>query len=270
MPRLTLAVALLAGGSAALSALGMLPGAASPFDQARSYFAAQLAGRPLSASGLDLLKRPAADWDGVILAEPSAACRGTGIYWLRDGVAAPLAITAPHGGSDRHTAAIVQRMFVEGHAAAAAFNSAPRTAGRACHGIAIDLADRTDHPFTAFALEFAARHPRGLVVQLHGFDADARALDTAVIVSNGTSSPDARVMDIADCLSRAAAPDAVSVYPAEADALGGTDNAQGKAMRAAGHDGFIHLETAPAFRTRLMNSAALRQAVGACLEGAAR
>ena len=262
---------IMAAAAAALSGCGMLPGADDGFSGARSYFAAHLAGEPHNADGgLGMLARPAPDWDGVVLAEPSAACRGAGTYWLRRAPSAALALTAPHGGSDRHTARIVQLLFTEGTAAAAAFNSAPRVPGSGCNGVGIDLADRADHPFTAFAVEFARRHPAGLVVQWHGFDAEARALDAAAIVSNGTDRPDARLMDIADCLSAAAAPGTVALYPAESRALGGTANAQGKALRDARHTGFVHIESSPAFRQRLLEERGLRRAVNACLEGAAR
>ncbi|MBE5074385.1 hypothetical protein IM511_08695 [Erythrobacteraceae bacterium E2-1 Yellow Sea] len=211
------------------------------------------------------------EWQGVLLQEPADICVGRGAYLLRAGDALmPLAITAPHRGADRHTGTLAAQFFLEGNVVAAGWNSAPRHDHDLC-GNAIDLARQDQHPFTGFALSFAARYPAGRVVQLHGFDGGSRAHvvagDAAAIISNGTNDPSEAVLDLADCLTTLFAPRPALLYPYETQELGGTQNAQGRAMRAAGFAGFVHIELAADIRARLVQDAELRARFGQCLAG---
>jgi hypothetical protein len=43
----------------------------------------------------------------------------------------------------------------------------------------------------------------------------------------------------------------VLVYPLDAQELGGTDNAQGAALRSLGHEGFAHIELGLELRRKL-------------------
>ncbi|NNC60268.1 MAG: hypothetical protein HKO05_09790 [Erythrobacter sp.] len=208
-------------------------------------------------------------WQGTLLKEPDGQCEGLGIYLVREPhTAVSLALTAPHRGADLHTGTLAAQLFTESNAAAAAWNSAPRRPTSDCPS-AIDLARAGDHPFTIFALAFAKRHPQGRIVQLHGFDRarrrDAASSEASIIVSNGTSSPDKRLLDLADCLSLAFNPLPVRVFPLETSELGALSNAQGSALRDAGFDGFVHLEMAVDLRLALTRDAQLRAKLLGCL-----
>lgn len=276
---------IVAGGIAALLGAGALAalfpplGEAGPiardgqagFDRARALFASYLASGVatddlLGAAGFEARSLPE-EPDAVLLSEREGDCAGRGIYWLRDG-GAPLALTAPHRGSDRHTGSLAAALFLETTAGAAAWNSAPRRASDSCAN-ALDLAREELHPFSAFALEFASAHPQGLVVQLHGFDGERRtslaASEAAMILSDGTGEPSDRLLDLADCLSLAFAPRQVLVYPHQTGELGALSNAQGKLLRAEGFGGFAHLEISADMRAALVADEALRSKLGACL-----
>lgn len=211
------------------------------------------------------------EWDGVLLQEPADECAGRGAYLVRGGAhLVPLAVTAPHRGADLYTGTLAAQIFLEGHTAAAAWNSAPRHDRKQC-GNAIDLARQGQHPFTGFAMSFAARYPQGRVIQLHGFDGDNRAeleaSEAAAIISNGTENPPGAMLDMADCLSMLFAPRRALVYPHETQELGATRNAQGRALRKSGFDGFTHIELASDVRAQLVDDADLRARFSQCLMG---
>lgn len=211
-----------------------------------------------------------AQWQGVVLKEAEGQCEGRGIYLVRSKATLPLAITAPHRGSDRHTGTLASQLFAESGAAAAAWNSAPRKPSADCPH-AIDLAKAEDHPFTAFAVSFAQHYPSGRVVQLHGFDrtkrTDAGGRDSGVILSNGTTEPDEALLDLADCLSIALAPLPVRVFPLETGELGALTNTQGTALRDVGFAGFLHIEMDLDLRLALTQDAVKRATFLQCLAG---
>ena len=211
--------------------------------------------------------------DTALFKEASGECAGRGVYWLREGGSNQLAITAPHRGADRHTGTLAAALFEETGARAAAWNSAPRRPTAKCSH-AIDLAREKDHVFSAFALAFARKVPSGLIVQLHGFEAERRysnkAQEAAIILSNGTDTPSDRVLDIADCLSLAFAPQPVLVYPGDTGELGALSNAQGQLLNAAGFGGFVHIEIAANLRSALVEDEALRAKFASCLMEGAR
>ena len=227
---------------------------------------------PHGLAGMGFVAVPAGTDRTTLRVHPAMPdCSTLGEYAVRaTGVA--LALAAPHRDSDRHTGDLVEFLFVETGARAAAWNTAPRRPSATCPDT-VDLAREAEHPFTAFALAFADAYPGGSIVQLHGFDAARRyseAGDAAAIVSNGTASPGVRVFDLADCLSLAFAPAPVMVYPGDARELGAVTNAQGEALRQAGFEGFAHLELSLAMREALMTDPALRARLAACLtDGAA-
>ena len=210
--------------------------------------------------------------DALLLSEPASQCAGRGVYWLRIKPARALAITAPHRGSDRHTGTLAAALFRETNAQAAAWNSAPRRANSQCDH-AIDLARAPAHLFSAFALGFADAAPNGLIVQLHGFDGARRdtliAQEAGMILSNGTDTPSIRLLDLADCLSLAFAPEAVLVYPGDTGELGALNNAQGQLLREAQFDGFVHLEISAELRASLVEDGHMRARLATCLIEAA-
>lgn len=206
---------------------------------------------------------------GLSLAEPAGACTGRGAYLIRQGQQlVPVAITAPHRGADRLTGELAGALFEEHGFAAAAWNSAPRRGGTDCPHSG-DVARLSTHYFTAFSLAFAQVYPLGRVVQLHGFDHAKRSSQAAgeagIILSDGSRDPSARLLDLADCLTKAFPGVNVAVFPIDSEELGATTNAQGKALRAAGFAGFSHLELSEPLRRRLMESAEDRARLAVCL-----
>ena len=241
------------------------------FREARAAFSAYIGGDVAAADSLaaiGLKQSNVPDAAQTTLFSEGAPCAGKGIYWLRDNGGQPLAITAPHRGSDRHTGELATMLFLETGAKAAAWNSAPRNPTSECAN-AFDLAREVMHPFTAFSLAFAGTHPNGRVVQLHGFEGAKRdsdiARDAAMIVSNGTEQPGDAVLALADCLSIAFAPRKTLVYPIATNELGALTNAQGQVLREEGFDGFIHLEIAADLRAEMTQNDALRSRLAECL-----
>lgn len=277
---------ILAGGAAAIvlaSATQLFPpfntvdeiaGITDPaFFEATNAFAAMLNDSDHGLGALDQFglgtERIETARDTVLISDKSGRCSDQGIYWLRSATATPLALTAPHRGSDRHTGTLAAALFQETDAMAAAWNSAPRKARNDCPH-ALDLAREKNHLFTAFSLGFAKAAPSGLLVQLHGFEQgrrqDIAARDAAMIVSNGTEEPGNLLLDLADCLSAAFAPQSVLVFPGDTAELGALTNAQGQALRDAGFDGFAHIEMSAELRASMVKDEALRARFGACLK----
>jgi hypothetical protein len=209
------------------------------------------------------------DKDAIAFTETGGNCRGRGGYIIRTkNNAFPVAVTAPHRGSDLHTGTIVQALFAENNFAAAAWNSAPRRQTKNCqHGG--DVARMPTHYFTSFALAFAKTHPGGRIIQLHGFDGTARRSGAArsadIIISDGSRLPSDKLLNLADCLSRNLPELNTAVFPYDSDELGATSNAQGRALRAAGFDGFTHIELNAGLRLKLVNDNALRARFAGCL-----
>lgn len=240
----------------------------SPGEAARAQqrFAAALAGEGGAPEGLQA--GPFEGAGGVIaLVEKEEDCRGRGSYLLRPEAELPLALVAPHRGSDRNTGRLAELLFAEMPAAAAAWNSAPRRAGADCPGG--DPVRHETHYLTAFSLGFAERHPEGRIVQLHGFERSRRESSAAqlaqMIVSAGTEEPDIALFGLADCLSIGFAPSVVAVYPNDVAELGALTNRQGQALRERGFTGFVHLEISAELRSRLVRDAELRGRLATCL-----
>ena len=209
-------------------------------------------------------------FNGVSVAEYDGPCRGGGEYLLR-GVGPgtrPLLISAPHRGADRFTGPLALQTFVEAEAAAAAWNTVPRT-GSDCDAPNSDLARLARHPFTAFAVAFATTYPLGRVVQLHGFH-PARRVTAAgraatVILSNGSDEVTPAVRALGRCLTRAFPDDQIAIYPTDVSELGARSNVQGQQLRATGFAGFVHVELSLEFRKRLNASDAMRRAFARCM-----
>lgn len=255
---------------------GVNPQSHEEFERGQAAFASALSesrGDFADMAHLGLTSREIDGVDGTVLvSESPGECSDRGIYWMRPSKGTDLAITAPHRGSDRHTGTLASVLFVETQARAAAWNSAPRRANATCpHGL--DLARQKHHLFSAFTLGFAQAMPQGLIIQLHGFEGARRHSEVAqtagMIISNGTREPGAKILDLADCLSVAFAPDPVLVYPIETGELGALTNVQGRLLREQGFDGFVHLEISFPLRKALLGDENLRAELANCLIGAA-
>lgn len=201
--------------------------------------------------------------------EPAIGIEGKGRYLLRPGGHLAMAVQAPHGDTDLHTGEIARRLFLETSIMAATINTLPRWAVDR-RGRPADLAARTDSALLAFTRAFIEQHPDGIVVQLHGFDGAKREAQVAavadVIVSDGTHDPSPRLMALRDCLTDVAS-GPVRLYGDDAFELGGTHNAIGRAIRAAGAGRFLHVEMSLRFRQRLLDDELLREDFVRCLAG---
>lgn len=208
-------------------------------------------------------------FEGLLVHEIERSCRGGGTYLVREkGESLPLLISAPHRGSDRFTGTIALQLFLEGRAAATAWNSVRRRNG--CDSGSSDLARLRRHPFTAFTVAFARAHPDGRVLQIHGFDPDrrdtSRARAASVILSSGSDRVSPAVRIVADCLRSQFPDEQIAVYPTDVRELGARRNAQGRRLRAIGFGAFVHAEISFDLRQRLMVEPDLRRRFGLCLE----
>lgn len=250
------------------SALEISPAA---YASAEARFAGMIGGQSDQPPGGFESHRVDNPFPGIRVLEPDQLCRGGGAYLLRTTIAPrPLLISAPHRGSDRLTGPLALRLFLEGDAAAAAWNTVPRRATGECRPGRSDLARLKSHPFTAFSAAFAKAHPNGRVIQLHGFDPERRSSlegrAAAIILSSGASAPTVSVRDLAACLRQLMPEEQVAVYPTDVRELGALRNAQGDRLRAIGFSGFIHIELSLAMRERLLDDAALFTGFRICLE----
>ena len=247
-----------------------LPNSAE-FTRTQKAFGAEFAGASGRAvlDDLGLANAASEDFDRTrVFSEASEHCDGRGTYLVRAGGAKTHALfTAPHRGSDRFTGNLAALLYDETSASGAAWNSAPRRQTSECKAFG-DLAAEPDHWFTAFALAYADTHPDARVVQLHGFDrvkrGSKRLQSASVILSDGTEEPEARLLDLSECLSIALHPRDVRVFPIDADELGALRNAQGIALREAGFGGFTHIEMSLPLRRELLSDGALRARFERC------
>lgn len=270
-------MALLAAGVAAVGVGLYLQSALSPgrvfelseadFRSTEGAFVAALRGERGSAPDGMVAVAASNPVTALVLREDERQHAGRGEYLIRkDRTVEPLLIAAPHRRADRFTGTLARLIFSETDAAAAGWNSAPR---RGLFGEQNDVAKLRRHPFTAFALAFAATYPSGRVVQLHGFDRDRRRTKAAqrasVILSGGSARPSQAVASVSSCLQESGRMGQILVYPTDVDELGATQNAQGRALRGAGFAGFVHVELSLALRRQLVNDANLRAQFARCL-----
>jgi hypothetical protein len=253
----------------------------------------------------DSLKESSKENDIIIVTEAPGQARGWGVYAFRSGPSAPQLVQAPHAETDLGTGRLLERFFLEGRAAAAAWSSAPRRArvapsrgggGAAAWSTAsrrarvapsrgeadgaergapepeapADLAHAERSLFQALTRAFASVHPRGLVIQLHGFDRSARASAAAAaadaIVSAGALPPPAWLVRLDRALDEALGPEfTVLEFPDEVSELGATRNAQGRLLSELSRAGFLHVELSLSFRRELAADTALRRRFWACV-----
>lgn len=188
-----------------------------------------------------------------------ASLRGWGGYVVREGAARALVVQAPHADSDRLTGDIALRIATATGARVTALNSAPRYVPGA------DQAHAPRGPFAALGL--AATRAGHATVQLHGFGEDTAhryaLADDAVVVSNGTTAPDAELRSTSACLQSAGFD--ARLFPEHAAYPGGTRNAVGAVIRGAGTARFVHLEIGARLRAALVRHPARLEAFAACL-----
>lgn len=182
------------------------------------------------------------------------------MFLFRPESAISLAWEAPHAKTDFHTGVIALELFMQGRARVAAWSTISRKKA--------DMAHLSNTFFHSFTLAFAEDFPRGIVVQLHGFEDSKReafaggAID--LIMSSGKRRHPTWFDDTVKRLRQGQLA-AIRVYPDDIRELGGTRNAQSLALMQRGHEGFLHLEMSPEFRKRLRNSESARAALIKCL-----
>lgn len=201
--------------------------------------------------------------------------QGAGYYlFRRDNLTIPEGTTevllqAPHQFHDRHTGHIAVQMFSEHPARALVLNSAhrKRIANRNSLATNPDLAHNANTLLMSFTRGFIAAHPRGRVVQVHGFNAKKRKTavgrNAQVIVSGGANWPTALSTQVADCLAQAQTN--VYLYPRDVSELGGTTNSTAIWLAMIGNDQFLHLENSSKMRENLLNNLRVRNLFWSCL-----
>ena len=188
-----------------------------------------------------------------LLTESPSDIRGRGCYAFRHNAELPVAIQAPHSFYDKHTRSIGIRIFEQGSARAASWNTVRRSVEDAAHV--------RDTYFNAFTRAFLQIDSRMAIVQLHGFAQEKRKTLSGrasdIIVSNGTRFPGRLARSAAAQLASGDL-GAVHLYPSQVKELGGTKNAQASIVHQHGFDNFIHIEMSADIRKSLCNRKNLR------------
>lgn len=225
------------------------PGAVAPDGMVAGFVSERLkAGKGCrSKHRLWWLRRNA---DGAALGQPTAV-------W-RFGRTVPLAVQAPHQGSDRLTGRLARQWFEEAPIAAGFWNRALRSTLSPDLRPA-DLTHRKDHLLQA-AAEGLATHPQYRFVQLHGFETRSRPGPYQVILSHGRVPASAGLRRIAACLERTLAVP-IAVYPDDVAFLGGTRNELAAVLPARY---FVHVEMGIELRQRLTSQRSARAMFFAC------
>jgi len=188
-----------------------------------------------------------------LLSEPAGKESGRGWYLFRTDCQSSIALEAPHARNDIHTGIIALRLFLAGQSRVLAASTITRHRA--------DMAHLDDTFFQSFTLAFAQACPTGLVVQLHGFDAENhRSAPAEIIASAGTRSPEPWLADLVKQLKKATSL-SVLAYPEDTKLLGATLNAQGRALQQTGHCRFLHLEMSMELREDLIRDDELRRAI---------
>lgn len=218
---------------------------------------------------------------GLALHEAPEHRRGGGIYFLRRG---PLGreriVQVPHSFFDVGTLEIGLAIAEATSARALFVNTVHRYQGRPPrphHHDPLELEDERPHPedapadlahqdqtfFQTFTRVAAETLPRLQVIQVHGF-ADTslpecpRAL---VVVSPGIASGGAKeAARVAERLAALLGSERVLLHPRDTQRLGGTANAQGRALAAVEGASFLHLELSRTLRETLLRDDHLRRA----------
>lgn len=188
-----------------------------------------------------------------IVMEKEGCRKGRGFFLVREKGDIPVLLEAPHAGDDALTGNIVISLFLEHNVKAVAMNVVSRSQ--------VDLAHVPVSYFQAVSLAFAKIYPRGIILQVHGFDMGKRnpdaPKDSHIIVTNGTRSPGQMLYTLCKSLKTALKISAL-LYPVDTKQLGATRNAQANLLSREGFSGFIHIEISKEWREKLSVNAPLR------------
>lgn len=203
--------------------------------------------------------------DYLVLREREDSKTGRGFYVFRPGPVPAVALEAPHSSFDKYTGEIALSLMLEGQFNAGAWSTIPRAQA--------DLAHLSDSYFQAFTAAYARVYPRGVIVQLHGFDQDKRksrsAAEADMILSGCSADAGSWMRRLSDAMKKSLS-EIVKLFPDDVKDLGGTGNAQAQILRDAGYDGFAHMEMSQELRQRLTEEPALRDTWRKSVEDAYR
>lgn len=204
--------------------------------------------------------------------------QGQGVFWFRaENLAdrddhsdhlSPILLQAPHRFYDRYTGRLVTQLTrIMPSVHASAWNSLHRYGNKDRKTPDQDLARQDATLFNLFALEFARWQPDSHVIQFHGYNHKKRRTDkgtnSRIILSNGTSQPNDRMMALQQCLAQTF--DGVRLYGHDIDELGATVNITGKRLQQMRYTGFVHIELSLPVRKLLLSSPHHLNAMSVCL-----
>ncbi|MBC8412863.1 hypothetical protein H8E50_04230 [bacterium] len=227
---------------------------------------AEISINKLAVLGFEYLTATEGGREYYIIGEREEFRQGRGVYVVADSPELPVLIQVPHSFSDFDTDRIGMKLFRSGLFSAAAWNTLPRHA--VSESESYDLAHEAVSYFNAFGKAFVKFRPYGYVLQLHGFNSNNRKTGAGrragMIVSDGTASPSDKLIRLTRCLQmKMDYP--VYIYPYQVQELGATTNEQGKALRALGNEGFVHLEMSREARRGLLDKNKDMEGFSACL-----
>lgn len=240
---------------------------------------AALVGVQLRRATIELDGRSVRVW---IVSEPADDRRGRGTYVIRLGPLAPaqaeLLLQAPHDRHDKRTGALALRLLLEGHAGsvrAVFINSAhryrqldgSRARRKPADANPADAAHNPEHPLARTTARVLERREL-VLVQLHGFARSADAGDPDVIVSSGVTQPNRISAAMAERMRVVLPEHSCGHHGVDTDRLGGHQNVQGHAARAARRC-FVHLELSEELREALIQNRELRRRFASALPSAA-
>lgn len=180
--------------------------------------------------------------------------KGWGDFRFSKHTASGIALQAPHRFHDKYTGTIAKALFAQHGFDSIALNSlSRRTPTEDNAGLTADLTRLPDSFHSVYSRAFTSQHPRGQLVQIHGFDPKKRlspqARQTNVILSTGSSRSSRYLLGIQQCFIDGGW-DTLR-YPQQVRELGATKNSIGILLRNLGHSGFIHIELDLATRMEL-------------------
>lgn len=206
-------------------------------------------------------------WHNTLyLREPEQQKRGWGAFAFNQDFDNKILWQAPHRYFDVGTGRLAIRWFIDTRALALSLNNVHRYT-LASDRKPSDWAHRADTPMMVASEAFAEKHPDGLIIQVHGFEAsDTRFKNKSpdIILSQGVKQPSPLVLALQGCLGRHFD---VKVYGQDIHLLGATTNMIAQRLRQQGFHRFIHLELSSTLREKLLGNPQLSQQVAHCVSG---
>jgi hypothetical protein len=171
--------------------------------------------------------------------------------------AKPVFLQAPHRFFDQYTGEIGMKLFTELSIRIFAWNTR--------HRKVIDLAHSHESFLQLLTKSFLSVYPHGIILQLHGFNADKhnRAPTDAIISSGG--SPSALARSIAKCIKKNFPEHVIRLFGEDADFLGATTNSQKHLIQELGRGEFIHIEASLRLRKMLLSDPSQRRNFLSCI-----